>query len=205
MKSARGITIGAAVFIGLAFAAASAIAHPDGNMHQMHGHMHGQAHGMHGMSGMSGMSRGDPSAGADMNLVHQMVVNHEQIQRSVTNLPDGIKTVTESADPQVAQAIKAHVASMVQRLADGREFNLFSSTIPVLFENRNKIRTTVVESATGTVVTQTSEDPKVVMALQAHAIEVSDLAREGMTAMRRNARANMAGMMRRGSGTGAAK
>ena len=46
---------------------------------------------------------------------------------------------------------------------------------------------------TGSIVTQTSGDPKVVAALQAHAIEVSELARDGMAAMMRNMRANMMG------------
>ena len=38
---------------------------------------------------------------------------------------------------------------------------------------------------------QTSGDPKVVAALQAHAVEVSELAQDGMAAMMRAARANM--------------
>jgi len=43
----------------------------------------------------------------------------------------------------------------------------------------------------GSIVTQTSGDAKVVAALQAHAIEVSELARDGMAAMMRNMRAGM--------------
>lgn len=43
----------------------------------------------------------------------------------------------------------------------------------------------------GSIVTQTSDDPAVVAALQAHALEVSELARDGMAAMMRGARARM--------------
>ncbi len=139
----------------------------------------------------------DEAFRADMGLVHDMLTNHEGIKRSVTNLPNGIRTVTESDDPKVAQTIKAHVASMEQRLKDGRVFNLFSPTIPVLFENKDKIKTTVEATQTGSVLVQTSDDPKVVAALQAHAMEVSELARDGMAAMMRNARANMMGAARR--------
>ena len=126
-----------------------------------------------------------------MQLVHAMIFNHEKIKRTVTNLPDGIRTITESDEPQVAQAIKAHVASMERRLGDGKEFNLFSPTIPVLFANRDKIKTVVATTDKGSTVTQTSSDPQVVAALQAHAVEVSELARDGMVAMMRAARANM--------------
>jgi hypothetical protein len=126
-----------------------------------------------------------------MRLVHAMLFDHDRIKRTVSNLPDGIRTVTESDDPGVARAIKAHVASMESRLKDGRIFNLFSPTLPVLFENRDKIKTVVETTERGATVTQTSGDAKVVAALQAHALEVSELARDGMAAMRRAARESM--------------
>lgn len=43
----------------------------------------------------------------------------------------------------------------------------------------------------GSVVTQTSSDTKVIAALQAHAVEVSELARDGMAAMMRGMRTAM--------------
>ncbi len=193
----------AAIFAALSLAiAAAALAHPGqaggmgmrGNTDMQHGMMgpgmrHGMTgQGMHGPMG-GGMHSGDAAFQADMQLVHEMLAGHDRIKRTVENLPDGIRTVTESDDPQVAQAIKAHVASMEQRLKDGREFNLFSPTIPVLFENKDKIKTTVEMTPKGAVLVQTSAEPKVAAALQAHAAEVSELARDGMLAMRR-------GMMR---------
>ena len=138
-----------------------------------------------GMGRMSAATRSDPAAAADLGLVHQMLAGHQSIKRSVTRLADGIRTVTESDDPQVVQALKAHVASMEKRLQDGREFNLFSKTIPVLFQHRDKIVTRVETTATGVVMRQTSADPVVVAALHAHADEVSELARDGMVAMMR--------------------
>jgi len=142
---------------------------------------------------MYGGMQHDEASAADMGQFRELLVNHEQIRRTVTRLPDGIRTVTESDDPKVAQAIRAHVASMVARLADGREFNLFSKTVPILFENASKISTRVENTTKGSVVTQTSSDRTVVNALQGHAGEVSELARDGMAAMRRSAMANMHG------------
>jgi hypothetical protein len=71
----------------------------------------------------------------------------------------------------------------------------------VLFENKDKIKTNVETTDRGSIVTQTSSDPAVVAALQAHAVEVSELVREGRVAMMRSAKAAM-GMMARGPGAG---
>jgi hypothetical protein len=127
-KTVAGIAV-VAVGIGVAFAV---VAQPGGMTHA--GPM-----GMHGMGMHRGMQQ-DAAAAEDMGLVHELLADPEQIRRSVTRLPDGIRTVTDSDNPQVTQAIQAHVASMSARLADGREFNMFSSPVPVLFENASKDR-----------------------------------------------------------------
>ena len=120
-----------------------------------------------------------------MHIVHAMLHNNARIDRKVTHLPDGIRTVTESDDPQVSRWIKEHVAAMTQRLKDVRVFNLFSETLPLLFEKRDAVRTEVVISAKGVVVTQMSAQPAVVAALQTHAAEVDEMVRDGMVAMMR--------------------
>lgn len=188
MKRSSKIAVGVAAALGLG-AAVAVFAHPGGMGPGMMGP------GMGGpMAG--GMRHGDASFADDMRLVHAMLFDHDKIKRTVTNLPDGIRTVTESGDPAVARAIRAHVASMEQRLKDGKIFNLFSPTLPVLFENRDKIKTVVETTDKGSIVTQTSGDAKVAAALQAHAVEVSELARDGMAAMMRGMRASMGRMAR---------
>lgn len=195
MKRSSRIAVALAAALGIG-ATLAVFAHPGGMGEGMgHGMGRGMMHGM-GPGMMRGMGpdmmRGAMAGGmhddafrADMGLVHEMLGSHERIERKVTNLPNGIRTVTESDDPQVAATLKAHVASMTNRLEEGREFNLFSPTIPVLFENKDKIRTAVEYTAKGVVFTQTSDDAKVVAALQEHALEVSELARDGMAAMMR--------------------
>lgn len=216
MKRATRIAVGiggsAALALGLtiatAFAQNSATGPGMGMGHgMMHGMMHGMGHGgaagghVPGAGMVSMLTRQDAGSSADMGLVHDLLVNNQKIKRTVTNLPDGIKTVTESDDPQVAQAIKAHVASMSQRLDEGREFNIFSTTLPVLFANKDKIRSTVTITERGSVVTRTSADAKVVAALQGHAAEVTELVDEGMVAMRRGMMTRMA-TRSRGAQTG---
>jgi len=203
MKRSSKIAVGVVTALGLGLAVAATLAQTGGMgpgmMHgmgpgMMRGMDHGAAAGGHGpMAGAVGMlTRQDAGSSADMGLVHDLVMNHTKIRRTVTNLPNGIKTVTESDDPQVAQAIKAHVASMSQRLKDGREFNIFSTTLPVLFENRDKIKSVVEVTEKGSIVIRTSTDAKVVAALQGHAAEVTELAQEGPVAMMRGMMTRMA-------------
>jgi len=198
MKRSHELAAGFIATLGITLAAAAVYAHPDGMEGGMGpGMMHGMGRG--GMAGgpMSGRMQHDEAFAADMRLVHEMLSYNDRIKRTVTNLPDGIRTVTESDDPQVAQSIAAHVASMEKRLDEGRVFNLFSPTLPVLFEKKDKIRTKVETTGKGVIVVQTSDDAEVVAALQAHALEVSELARDGMVAMMRGMRANMMGSAQR--------
>jgi hypothetical protein len=195
MKRSSKIVVGVVATLGLSLAVFAAIAQQSViGPGMMHGMGHGAGAGGHGpMAGAVGMlTRQDAGSSADMGLVHDLLMNHTKIRRTVTNLPNGIRTVTESDDPKVAQTIKAHVASMSDRLKDGREFNIFSTTLPVLFENRDKIKSEVTLTEKGSVVTRTSTDAKVVAALQGHAAEVTELAQEGMAAMRRGMMTRMA-------------
>lgn len=137
-----------------------------------------------GMMGMMGMTH-DSATMKQMRVIHELVVNNERITRTVTNLPDGIRTVTESADPRLAQLIKEHVVTMDQRVSKGDdpELPMESPALRAIFRGKAKIRTTTSTTASGIVVVQTSSDSAVVAALQQHAAEVTDLVRRGMTAM----------------------
>jgi hypothetical protein len=182
------------VSLALGLAGAAALAQPFGmGPAMMRGMGAGAPAAGHGpMAGpLAMLTRQDAGSSADMGLVHDLLMNHTKITRTVANLPNGIRTVTESDDPRVAQTIKAHVASMSQRLKDGREFNIFSPTLPVLFDNREKITTVIEVTEKGSVLTQTSNDAKVVAALQGHAVEVTELAAEGPVAMRRGMMSRM--------------
>ena len=103
----------------------------------------------------------------------------------MTNLADGIRTVTESDDPAVMQLIKNHVADMGQRVAAGNGLQLPMQTeaLRTIIRDKSKIRTTVEPTAKGVIVTQTSDDRSTVAALQEHAAQVSNLVRGGMAAL----------------------
>ena len=130
---------------------------------------------------------------AEMHAIHELIVNHDRIRRTVTNLPDGIRTVTESDDARIAQLIKDHVASMGQRVSAGNDPGLpiESPALRAIFRNKDKIKSTVETTDKGSVVVQTSNDQETVAVLQQHAAEVSELVRGGMQALH-------AAMMRNG-------
>jgi hypothetical protein len=183
-----------------------------GGMPGMHGHMGmgGQmgpgmmGMGMHGRMGMGGhMGPGmmgmahDSATMAQLDVIHDLFANHDRIKRTVTNLPDGIRTVTESDDPRIAALIKDHVGKMRQRVDanDDPGLPIESDSLRAIFRNYQKIRSTVEQTDKGIVVAQTSDDRTVVADLQQHASEVSDFVKHGMAALHAAMMRNHGGMM----------
>jgi hypothetical protein len=157
--------------------------------------MHDMGPGMMGMGAM-GTSH-DAAKMAQLQTIHELFVNHDRIERSVTNLPNGIRTTSESDDPHIAQLIKDHVAAMGERVAAGNDPGLpvESDALHSIFKNYDKVETKGEATAKGVVVIQTSADKEAVAALQQHASEVSDFVTQGMVAMRAAMMKNMRGMM----------
>jgi hypothetical protein len=191
MKNRKLLGIGATVILATgvgvyAFSPASGQDHADfGRSHAMHQGMMGQGMMGHGMMGMGHMMGRDAATASDMSAIHELAIGHDRIRRTVTNLPDGIRTVTESDDPRIAQLIREHVARMGQRVRAGKMMGvpIESPAVHRIYANKDKIRTTSEATPEGIVVTQTSSDPAIVALLQEHAVEVSGLVRGGMEAM----------------------
>src|SRR5687767_6042219 len=66
-----------------------------------------------------GQHDGHASMMSQMAEIHDLFANHDKMTRTVMNLPNGVRTVTESSDPRVAQLLKDHVASSRQRVESG--------------------------------------------------------------------------------------
>jgi hypothetical protein len=173
---------------------------------QMSPGMHGQmGQGMRGQmgSGMMGMGRGimgmnhGSATDSEHSDIRDLFFNHDRIKRTVTNLPDGIRTVTESDGPELAETIKKHVAEMGKRVEEGRDPGLpiESPALRQIFRDKDKIESTYEVTEKGIVVVQTSTDPATVKALQVHAAEVTDFAQRGMVAMHEAMMKNHSGKM----------
>jgi len=150
-----------------------------GNQSQNHtkGHMHDEVN----MPGLQGKDT-TPEEVSDLRTIFQQ---HPKIERTVSNLPNGITTFTGSVNTEVQDAIVSHVAMMVTRLAEGRnpEVIIQSPTLDALFDFHDEIETEIERTSDGVKVVQTSANPKVVRLLQAHAAEVSDMSLRGMVAV----------------------
>ncbi|MEZ5824694.1 MAG: hypothetical protein R3C97_08140 [Geminicoccaceae bacterium] len=162
----------------------------EGGMHMGGGHM-GGGHGMRGHHGgehdevnMPGLRGLDATPEESAELAH-MFRNFELIDREVTNLPGGIRTVTRSDDAEVMATLVSHVSGMIARIDEGRDPKVFiqSPTLDILFERHASIETGIEVTDEGIVVTQTSGDPEIVEALQTHAGEVTAMADRGMAAV----------------------
>jgi hypothetical protein len=159
-------------------------------MHDMHhgksggasrGMMQGHMHDEMTMPGLQGKDTTDTEV-ADLKRIFQQ---HMEIERRVTNLPNGISTFTASNTPEVREAIVSHVSMMVTRLAEGKnpEVIIQSPTLDALFDVHQEIETEIEVTDTGVNVIQTSSNPEVVKLLQTHAAEVSDMSERGMAAV----------------------
>ena len=78
---------------------------------------HPQGMGMMGMGRGMAMGR-DSTEMARMATVHEMMMGHDRITRTVTVLRDGIRTTTESDDPRLTRLLQEHVAGMDYRAGD---------------------------------------------------------------------------------------
>jgi hypothetical protein len=128
---------------------------------------------------------------ADMHLYMDMFARHNEISRTVEEIPGGVRTTTGSDSPDLAAQLKTHVSSMYSHLGDGAEVMCMSQTLPTLFRNASGYRRQLTVTPTGVVVEETSDDPNLTEVIRAHAREVTGFVKDGMPAM-------MQGMMGHG-------
>ena len=136
------------------------------------------------MVNMPGL-RGVDTTEVEISDLKTIFINHMKIKRTVKNLPNGIKTITESEDDDLRESIITHVAFMATRLEEGRNPKVIIQwpTLDLLFDKYNEIETTIEMTDIGVEVIQTSANREVIALLQQHAAEVSDMAARGMQAV----------------------
>jgi len=130
-------------------------------------------------------TRRDQEGGAavDMSAYMELFERHSEIRRTVTKIPGGVRTETESDAPELVAQLQAHVASMYRNLDRGLEMTCMSASLPLLFRHASRYRRQLTLTPKGVAVTETSRDPHVVKAIRDHAREVSGFVRDGMAAM----------------------
>jgi hypothetical protein len=129
---------------------------------------------------------------ADMSLYMDMFNRHSEINRTVEEIPGGIRTTTQSNSPDLVAQLQAHVSSMYAHVDQGAEVMCMSGSLPTLFRHANGYRRHLTIIPTGVMAEEIADDPALTQMIRAHAQEVSGFVRDGMPPM-------MRGMM--GSGT----
>ena len=138
-----------------------------------------QGQGQGRMEGM-GMGGNQPP---DMKTIHALFDDHKKITRTVTNISNGVETVTESDDPKVKALIVEHSWAMKARLEKKQPIRQWDPLFAELFKHSDKIKLEITNTAKGAKITETSADPYVVKLIQAHAAGVSEFVSEGMPSM----------------------
>lgn len=130
---------------------------------------------------MSGDQMMGPEMMEDMRVIHQLLQNHEQIEREVKDIPDGIRSRTTSEDPAVAELIRTHVVQMSQRVEEGDPIRMMDPVFREIFEHHETIQLDARPIEGGILVVETSVDPQVELLIRQHAQRaVSEFVAEGM-------------------------
>jgi len=119
---------------------------------------------------------------ADTSAYMELFDRHSELRRMVKAIPGGVRTLTESDAPELAQ-LQAHVASMYAHLERGLEVTCMSRSLPVLFRHAAVYRRHVTFTKQGVSVIETSSNPRIAEAIRAHAREVTGFVHDGMSAM----------------------
>jgi len=116
---------------------------------------------------------------ADMQVFHHLLEHHADIRRTVKNLDNGVETLTESDNAEIAAKIQEHVAAMQKRLEEGRGLRFWDPLFRALFQQSTEIAMQVEKTDKGVKVVETSRNMRVVPLIQAHARVVSGFVERG--------------------------
>jgi intracellular sulfur oxidation DsrE/DsrF family protein len=123
---------------------------------------------------------------ADHEVFQFLLTNHKKITRTVKELPDGVETVTESSDPEIADKIKEHVEWMEYRVENTNPIRMRDPLFAELFKHTDKIKMVHEDTEKGVRVTETSKDPYVAKLIKAHAEAVSGFVSRGFAEAMKN-------------------
>jgi hypothetical protein len=155
---------------------------PAGAQGPSHCPMHGGG-GHHSRGGGRAPAAGGPAAtndhAADMEVLHFLLDQGSRIRRTVNVRENGVETLTESDEPAIADKIRVHVASMYDRVKEGRRIHQRDPLFRAVFDHADMITFTTEPTEKGVRVIQTSQDPSVAALIKAHAEVVSKFIANG--------------------------
>lgn len=122
-----------------------------------------------GMAPADAARRGPSGIGEARDVFHELLSRHGLIDREVVDLPNGVRTITTSEDPEVAALIRLHVRQMVARFAEGMPVRRWDPLYAELIKHHEAILIEFEDVPGGLSVVETSDDPQVVLLIRQHA------------------------------------
>ncbi|QDV24643.1 hypothetical protein [Aureliella helgolandensis] len=136
--------------------------------------------------GMGRGHAGDSQHAKDHQDFFYLIEHRDAIRRSVKNIPQGVETLTESDDDEVASRIQVHVEAMYDRLENAHPIRMRDPLFRAVFAFSKKIQMEVEHTDHGVRVRETSDDAYVVKLIQAHAMIVSLWIKNGYSELPKN-------------------
>jgi intracellular sulfur oxidation DsrE/DsrF family protein len=115
-----------------------------------------------------------------------LLSHHDQITRTVKELPDGVETLTESDNPEIAEKIKEHVEWMSYRIENTQPIRMRDPLFAELFRHTDKIVMKHEDTEKGVRVVETSDDPYVAKLIKRHSEVVSAFVKRGFAEAMKN-------------------
>ncbi len=130
--------------------------------------------------GSGDKGRGRP----EMQNTHFLVTHHDQLERVVEDIPNGVQTVTTTGDPELLEPLRQHVQEMSAVLEEGGHVRKWDPLFAEIFEHGEAIQIEIEEIDDGVRVTETSNDEEVVKLIRAHARKIDQFVARGQDACR---------------------
>ena len=121
----------------------------------------GRGHGGAGGPGHGRRHGHDERHDEDREVFQFLLTNHQKIKRTVTELPNGVETLTESDDPEIAANIREHVEWMEFRIKETNPIRMRDPLFAEIFKHTDKIKIEIKDTEKGVHVIETSDDPYV--------------------------------------------
>lgn len=118
----------------------------------------------------------------DMRVIRDLLAGHGEIERTVDDVPGGIRSSTTSEDAELAELIQTHVGQMKQRLEEGDPIRAMDPLFREIFEHSDDLRLEIENVSGGVRVTETSADHQATLLIRQHAHRaVSEFVESGMS------------------------
>jgi hypothetical protein len=137
-----------------------------------------------GCGNMRGAQGGGAGHRSEMRNAHTLIAAHESIERRVEDLPNGVRTVTTTRDPELLPVLREHVTEMAALIEGGGRIRNWDPLFATIFNHRDSIVMEIEEVENGVAVTETSDEPAVAALIRAHAVKVDEFVARGHAAYR---------------------